>query len=139
MKEILIKNISELKIAAQEIIKLIENNNIFGFYGELGAGKTSLIKVICEQLKVEDYVTSPTFSIVNEYYSPAHGKIYHFDFYRIESVKEVYDIGIEEYFNQNCIVFIEWPELAEEVIPEKHLKIKITSTSVNSRSILILS
>lgn len=100
-------------------------NTVFAFYGKMGAGKTTFIKAVCEQLGVQDTVTSPTFAIVNEYEAAQGRPIYHFDFYRIKKVSEAYDMGCEEYFYSGHPCFIEWPELIEEVLPEETVSVTI--------------
>ena len=100
-------------------------NTVFAFYGKIGAGKTTFIKAVCEQLGVDDTVTSPTFAIVNEYEAAQGRPIYHFDFYRIKKVSEAYDMGCEEYFYSGFPCFIEWPELIEEVLPEETVSVTI--------------
>ena len=128
-----IKNIETIREAAQEFIIHIGNHRVFAFYGEMGAGKTTFIKAICEELGVEDVITSPTFAIVNEYTSN-DGPIYHFDFYRIKKLEEVYDMGFEDYFYSGALCFIEWPELIEEVLPEDAVKVNITENADGSRT-----
>lgn len=124
-------NISE---AAQQFISQMDNNTLFAFYGSMGAGKTTFIKAVCEQLGVEDVITSPTFAIVNEY--EAHdGVIYHFDFYRIKKPSELMDMGAEDYFYSGQLCFMEWPELVEEALPLNTKKIKITVVSDTEREI----
>jgi tRNA threonylcarbamoyladenosine biosynthesis protein TsaE len=130
-----IKNIETIREAAQEFIIHIGNHRVFAFYGEMGAGKTTFIKAICEELGVEDVITSPTFAIVNEYTSN-DGPIYHFDFYRIKKLEEVYDMGFEDYFYSGALCFIEWPELIEEVLPEDAVKVSIKEEEDGTRSIL---
>ena len=130
-----IKNIETIREAAQEFIIHIGNHRVFAFYGEMGAGKTTFIKAICEELGVEDVITSPTFAIVNEYTSN-DGTIYHFDFYRIKKLEEVYDMGFEDYFYSGALCFIEWPELIEEVLPEDAVKVSIKEEEDGTRSIL---
>ena len=130
-----IKNIETIREAAQEFIIHIGNHRVFAFYGEMGAGKTTFIKAICEELGVEDVITSPTFAIVNEYTSN-DGPIYHFDFYRIKKLEEVYDMGFEDYFYSGALCFIEWPELIEEVLPEDAVKVSIKEEENGTRSIL---
>ena len=116
----------------------------FAFYAPMGAGKTTFIKALCEELGVEDVITSPTFAIVNEYTSgeasPLKGApIYHFDFYRIKKLEELYDMGAEEYFYSGCLCLMEWPELAEDILPAETHKIKITPQPDGSRVIENLS
>lgn len=129
--------LEELPEIAQQLIKTIVKHNIIAFYGEMGVGKTTLIKKICNLLKVEDTIQSPTFSIVNEYLTQDHKKIYHFDFYRIENELEAFDIGVEDYFYSGDLCFIEWPEKIENLLPKNTLKIKIEILSNNKRKITI--
>jgi tRNA threonylcarbamoyladenosine biosynthesis protein TsaE len=118
--------ISEIIKAAQTLIPLTENHSIFCFYGEMGAGKTTLIKELCKSLNVLDEVSSPSFGLVNEYKISEKESIYHFDFYRIKNIEEVYDIGYEVYFNSGNICLIEWPEKIETILSkENFLKIEI--------------
>ena len=135
MISIAIKNIDNIREAAREFIEHIGEHRVFAFYGEMGAGKTTFIKAICEELGVEDVITSPTFAIVNEYTSN-DGPIYHFDFYRIKKLEEVYDMGFEDYFYSGALCFIEWPELIEEVLPEDAVKVSIKEKEDGTRAIL---
>ena len=130
--EIVIKDIEHIREAAHEFIEHIGDHRVFAFYGKMGAGKTTFVKAICEELGVEDVITSPTFAIVNEYEAP-DTTIYHFDFYRIKKLEEVYDMGYEDYFYGGGLCFIEWPELIEELLPEDALRITITEQSDGSR------
>lgn len=133
--EIRINNISEINKAAKEFIANIGNNYVFAFYGKMGAGKTTFIKAVCEELEVTDVITSPTFAIVNEYHSEKVGSIYHFDFYRIKKLEEVYDMGYEDYFYSQSLCFIEWPELVEDLLPENVIKVTIEENEDGSRII----
>lgn len=131
-----VKGLAGLDDAAKMIIATAQNERIFIFKGEMGAGKTTLIKALASALGVKEVVTSPTFSIVNEY--DADGKIiYHFDFYRIKNLQEAYDIGYEEYFYSNNICFIEWPEKITSLLPEHYLKIEILVQNENDRVVSI--
>ncbi|MDB5132223.1 MAG: tRNA ((37)-N6)-threonylcarbamoyltransferase complex ATPase subunit type 1 TsaE [Mucilaginibacter sp.] len=131
-----IPSISELPSAAKSILSFSDSNKIFLFYGDMGAGKTTLIKAICEQLGVTDVVTSPTFSIVNEY-AGAEKKVYHFDFYRLKNQAEALDLGYEEYFYSDAWCFIEWPEKIPDLLPENFVCISIHIMPDNSRQITI--
>ena len=120
-----IKDIDSISAAAQEFIAQMGENKIFAFYGGMGAGKTTFVKALCEAMGVTDTVNSPTFAIVNEYDTPTGSPIYHFDFYRIKRLSEVYDMGYEDYFYGRGLCFIEWPELVEELLPEDTVKVTI--------------
>lgn len=124
--KIIVNCISELKSVALQLIQYKKNKNIICFYGEMGVGKTTFIKEICKNLLVEDNVSSPTFSIVNQYKTKENKIIYHFDFYRLETEEEAYDMGYEEYFFQNDLCLIEWPEKIEGLIPEDIIKVILT-------------
>ena len=117
-------------------IQNIGEHKVFAFYGKMGAGKTTFVKAICEELGVEDVITSPTFAIVNEYEtSPKPQSIFHFDFYRIKRLEEVYDMGYEDYFYSGALCFIEWPELIEDLLPEDAVKVTITENADGTRSV----
>ncbi len=124
--KIIVNCISELKSVALQLIQYKKNKNIICFYGEIGVGKTTFIKEICKNLLVDDNVSSPTFSIVNQYKTKQNKIIYHFDFYRLETEEEAYDMGYEEYFFQNDLCLIEWPEKIEGLIPEDIIKVILT-------------
>ncbi len=128
--------ISQLPTIASEIIAFAPESRIFLFYGDMGAGKTTLIKSICECLGTTEPVTSPTFSIVNEYIG-ANDKIYHFDFYRLKNQTEALDMGYEEYFYSGAYCFIEWPEKIAGLLPEHYVSVRIEVTGDNSRRIII--
>ena len=130
--EIIINNLESIREAARAFIDAIGDHKVFAFYGSMGAGKTTFVKAICEELGVEDVITSPTFAIINEY-SSREGVIYHFDFYRIKKLEEVYDMGYEDYFYSGALCFIEWPELIEEVLPEDAVKVSIRENADGSR------
>ena len=127
-----IKNQDTIREAARQFVEQMGDSHVFAFYGKMGAGKTTFIKAICEELGVEDVITSPTFAIINEYESP-ETTIYHFDFYRIKKLEEVYDMGYEDYFYSGGQCFIEWPELIEELLPEDAIRITIEEQPDGSR------
>lgn len=123
---ILIKDKRSLQAAAKKFLENTVGMRIFAFYGSMGAGKTTFIKAVCEALGSADIVTSPTFTLINEYISAKGEPIYHIDFYRIKKQDEVFDFGIEEYLSSGSYCFIEWPELAEEILPPETVKVRIT-------------
>ena len=131
--EIRINNIDDIACAARRFIDNMPQGKVFAFYGKMGAGKTTFIKAICEELGVKDVITSPTFAIVNEYEGDGNTTIYHFDFYRIKKLDEVYDMGYEEYFFSGNPCFIEWPELIEDLLPEDVTKVTIEEAEDGSR------
>lgn len=138
MKSLKITSLDSIEEVAKEFINLMGDDTIFAFYGKMGAGKTTFIKALCKALGVEDEVNSPTFAIVNEYRSETTAElIYHFDFYRIKKVEEVYDLGYEDYFYSGALCFIEWPELIEELLPEDTKKISIEENNDGERIITI--
>lgn len=120
--------------AAREFAKTMGDHKVFAFYGKMGAGKTTFIKALCEELGVTDVINSPTFSIVNEYRSDDSGALfYHFDFYRIAKLEEVYDLGYEDYFYSGAVCFIEWPELVEELLPADAVRVNIEERENGNR------
>ena len=125
-----------LQNLAQILLKDAAGKRVWLFHGEMGSGKTTLIKAVCKALKVEDLVSSPTFSIVNEYRS-ASGGIYHFDFYRIKNEAEAYDIGADEYFYSGKYCFVEWPDKIPSLIPSAHVSITIQTEDNEHRTIAI--
>ena len=140
--EIRINSLEQIGDAAREFIANMGERRVFAFYGKMGAGKTTFIKAICEALGVDDVITSPTFAIVNEYTSSSsllapHSSIFHFDFYRIKKLEEVYDMGYEDYFYSGCLCLIEWPELIEEVLPEDAVKVTIEEKNDGNRVVTV--
>jgi len=123
---LIIKSESDLPGAAIELLTINPDVRIFAFYGSMGAGKTTFIKAICNELGVADIVQSPTFSIINEYKTVNGQSIFHFDFYRIKKTEEVFDIGYEDYFYSGSYCFLEWPELIEQLLPADTLRISIS-------------
>ena len=133
MNTIRIQDIDHIREAAREFIEHIGDRRVFAFYGKMGAGKTIFVKAICEELGVDDVITSPTFAIINEYTSAKDDTIFHFDFYRIKKLEEVYDMGYEDYFYSGALCFIEWPELIEEILPDDAVRVSITEQDDGSR------
>lgn len=133
-----IKSLENIEESAAEFVKQMGDNTVFAFRGEMGAGKTTFIKSICRVLGVSDEINSPTFSLVNEYCSDTTGElIYHFDFYRINNIEEVYDMGYEDYFYCGAICFIEWPEKVEELLPHDCVNVSIVQNEDTSRTVTI--
>ena len=135
--DIQISDLAHIHEAARAFIDAMGDHKVFAFYGSMGAGKTTFVKAVCEELGVEDVITSPTFAIINEY-SGRDGTIYHFDFYRIKKLEEVYDMGYEDYFYSGALCFIEWPELIEDVLPEDAVKVTIREAPDGSRTVSFL-
>lgn len=132
---ITINNIESLPQAAHDFIANMGDNTVFAFYGEMGAGKTTFIKAICDVLGVEDEVNSPTFAIVNEYRSATAELIYHFDCMRIKEIEEALDFGFEDYMECGALCFIEWPEMVEELLPGDAVEVKISVAEDGTRTI----
>ena len=133
--ELHINSVEELPAVAKKFISKIGEHKVFAFYGSMGAGKTTFIKAVCEALGVDDVVNSPTFAIVNEYRTNTAELIYHFDFYRIKKLEEVYDMGYEDYFYSGALCFIEWPELIEELLPADAVKVYIKENEDHTRTL----
>ena len=132
----IVNSIEALPAVAKEIVKSLDKIKIAAFYGSMGVGKTTLIKLICKELNVDDTVNSPSFSIVNEYTTEMGTKIYHFDFYRLKNINELFDIGVEEYFYGDNICLIEWPQIVEDHLPQERINIKISLLENEKRLIL---
>jgi len=130
---IIIRDKRHLHSAAKELINHTRGNKILAFYGAMGSGKTTIIKAICEILGATDIVTSPTFTLVNEYKTSTGESLFHFDFYRIKKTEEVFDFGIEEYFSSDSYCFMEWPELVEDILPSGTVRIHIEVTDDEQR------
>ncbi|MCL4481410.1 MAG: tRNA (adenosine(37)-N6)-threonylcarbamoyltransferase complex ATPase subunit type 1 TsaE [Bacteroidetes bacterium] len=130
-----ISSLSEINKVAEKFIEAHPADRFFAFYGKMGSGKTTFIKALCETLQVTDYVTSPTFALINVYETEQSSEIYHFDFYRIKSLNELFDLGYEEYFFSDKYCFVEWPELIEPLLPPNTVKVTIIETAHGSRMI----
>ncbi|RHJ79333.1 tRNA (adenosine(37)-N6)-threonylcarbamoyltransferase complex ATPase subunit type 1 TsaE [Parabacteroides sp. AM08-6] len=138
MRTIKIDSLDTIRQAAHEFISGMDDRTVFAFHGHMGAGKTTFIKAICEELGVEDVINSPTFAIINEYRSDETGElIYHFDFYRINKLSEAEDIGTEDYFYSGALCFIEWPEKIEELLPGDVVNVTISEEPDGSRSVVV--
>ena len=128
--EITINGLDTIRSAARQFIENIGRSRVFAFYGKMGAGKTTFVKALCEELGCDDVITSPTFAIVNEYTDGEQQPVYHFDFYRIKKLEEVYDMGYEEYFYSGALCLIEWPELIEDVLPDDTVRVTIEEQEI---------
>ena len=134
MKTIHITSQDELPQVAEAVIRALGRRTVVALRGEMGAGKTTLIREIVAQLGATDTVTSPTFALVNQYKGSGNRTIYHFDFYRIEELREAYDLGYEEYFYSGDICLVEWPEKIEPLLPENTIQVRITVDSATART-----
>lgn len=130
-----IPSVDKIQEAARQFVCQMDDAKVFAFYGKMGAGKTTFIKAICQELGVEDVITSPTFALVNEYTAGDGSPIFHFDFYRIKKLEEVYDMGYEDYFYSGALCLMEWPELVEELLPQDAVAVTIHANADGSRSI----
>jgi tRNA threonylcarbamoyladenosine biosynthesis protein TsaE len=135
--EITIRDKSHLHESAKKFLNFTSGRKIFAFFGSMGAGKTTIIKAICETLGAKDIVTSPTFTIVNEYRTFSGESIYHIDFYRIKKTEEVFDFGIEEYLSSGSYCFMEWPDLIEGILPPETVNVRITVDDKEQRILKI--
>ena len=134
MKTLEINSLSDLDEVADEILSSLGERSVVLFRGEMGAGKTTLISRIAARMGVEDSVTSPTFALVNQYEGRGGRRIYHFDFYRIDRIEEVYDLGYEEYFYSGDLCLVEWPEKIEQLLPDEVVTVRITVDSETART-----
>jgi len=132
-----LKSLTELPVVADKFLRQTRGKKVFAFFGPMGVGKTTFIKALCNELGVVEIVTSPTFALVNEYQTAAGMIIYHFDFYRINKIEEVYDFGYEDYFYSNNYCFIEWPDKIAEILPENVVYVQMLENEDGSRTINI--
>lgn len=135
MKQFKIKSIGELSLPAKELIKLLKERPVVCFYGEMGVGKTTFIKEVCHHLGVKDRVNSPSFAIINEYSDKNEQPIYHFDLYRLKDGEELINIGAEEYFYSGAVCLIEWPQKAEEMLPDHRVNVWMEENNEQTREI----
>lgn len=133
--QIKIESLDDIHAAAKKFVEQLGKGRVFAFYGKMGAGKTTFIKAVCEVLGVSDVITSPTFAIVNEYTTEDGEPIYHFDFYRIKKIEEVYDMGYEDYFYSGRLCLLEWPELVEDLLPDDAVKVHIEAHDDGTRTV----
>ena len=133
--KIKIDSLDNIHAAAKQFVDNMGTSKVFAFYGKMGAGKTTFIKAICEVFGVDDVITSPTFAIVNEYTAASGTPIYHFDFYRIKKIEEVYDMGYEDYFYSNNLCFLVWPELIENLLPGDAVRVTIREEEDGTRTV----
>ena len=135
MDSLTLKSLSDLNVVADKFLRAMRGKKVFAFFGPMGVGKTTFIKALCNELGVVEIVTSPTFALVNEYQTGGGDVIYHFDFYRIEKIEEVYDLGYEEYFYSGNYCFIEWPDKVAEILPENIAYVQLVENEDGSRTI----
>lgn len=138
MKELVVDSLDGLQGVAEAVIESLEGRNVVALCGAMGAGKTTLVSAIMEHLGSKDTVTSPTFALVNQYASASKDVVYHFDFYRINRIEEVFDMGYEEYFYSDNLCLIEWPELIEDLLPEDAMVVRIEILSPTERKFTIV-
>lgn len=131
-------DIDNIRNAAREFLDMVKDKGTcFAFYAPMGAGKTTFIKAVCEELGVKDVITSPTFAIVNEYTDGQGEPVFHFDFYRIKKMEELYDMGADDYFYSGSMCFMEWPEIVEDALPEEVIKVCITANADGTRTLTL--
>jgi tRNA threonylcarbamoyladenosine biosynthesis protein TsaE len=137
MRILTIHSLRELPSAAKQFIQITQGSRKYAIYGKMGAGKTTFIKAVCLELGANDVVSSPSFAIINVYQTLSGTSIYHFDLYRIRDKKELFDLGYEDYFYSDAYIFVEWPENAEEILPEDMIRLKITESDDGTRIITL--
>ena len=137
MRQITLDSLSDLPKVADLVLESLNGRNVVAFFAPMGAGKTTLISTLMETLGSEDIVTSPTFALVNQYYTETREPVYHFDFYRINSINEAFDMGYEEYFYSGDLCLVEWPEKVEPLLPDDTMVVKIEIIDENTRKFTI--
>ncbi|MBQ6870443.1 MAG: tRNA (adenosine(37)-N6)-threonylcarbamoyltransferase complex ATPase subunit type 1 TsaE [Alistipes sp.] len=137
MRQITIDSLADLPKVAELVLESLNGRNVVAFFAPMGAGKTTLISTLMESLGSEDIVTSPTFALVNQYYTAEREPVYHFDFYRINSINEAFDMGYEEYFYSGDLCLVEWPEKVEQLLPDNTMVVKIEILDENTRRFTI--
>ena len=130
-----IESLQDIERAARQFVEAMGDRKVLAFYGPMGVGKTTFIKAICKELQVDDVITSPTFAIVNEYQTRQGQPVFHFDFYRIRKIEEVYDMGYEDYLYSGALCLIEWPELAEDILPADTVAVRLSQQPDGSRAV----
>ena len=135
MDSLTLKSLSDLNVVADKFLRAMRGKKVFAFFGPMGVGKTTFIKALCNELGVVEIVTSPTFALLNEYQTGEGDVIYHFYFYRIEKIEEVYDFGYEDYFYSGNYCFIEWPDKVAEILPENIAYVQLVENKDGSRTI----
>lgn len=135
--EIVIDSLNDLDKVADALLESLNGRNVVAFFAPMGAGKTTLISAIMERMGSQDTVTSPTFALVNQYYTESEEPVYHFDFYRINSLAEAFDMGYEEYFYSGDLCLVEWPEKIEQLLPEDTMVVKIEIIDPTTRRFII--
>lgn len=134
MKTIHINSEDQLREVADALLESLDGRTVVALRGEMGAGKTTLIRTLAERLGVDDQVTSPTFALVNQYETAAGERLFHFDFYRIDDEREAFDLGYEEYFYSGDLCLVEWPEKIERLLPDEVVEVRITVTAPDERT-----
>ena len=137
METLEIDSLRDLPDAAEAILAQAGDHRVVAFYGEMGAGKTTLIRAICDRLGATDPASSPTPALVNHYVRHGNRRIYHFDFYRIDRLEEAFDLGYDEYFDSDALCLVEWPEKIEPLLPDDTLNVRIDVTGPTSRTVTI--
>jgi tRNA threonylcarbamoyladenosine biosynthesis protein TsaE len=131
------QTINELPDVTKSVLGYGKDFNVWVLKGDLGAGKTTFIQEVAKQMGIKEHISSPSYALINEYLSPSAQKVYHFDLFRINTIAEVLDIGIDEYLESGSFCFIEWPEIAESLLPSRYLEVQIQNPENELRVINI--